>query len=294
MPRQGSTNGIVTKAEVLTSMDGENFTEVKTTTNLEWDVNNRSKYAVFTEPVKAKYVRLKALENAGDGRSFMSAAEIRLFEDSTARVMPSAEIEYSPKTTTTGSVVAKLVNRNKDFTITNNNGKDTYTFTKNGSFTFEFKDEYGNTGSATATVTWIKEESKNNSNNNSSNTNNNSNNESNVVNTNSSTTASISDNSKTTSTTTNKTTNKNNSSSNSADNNTTIDEKVVEENNETTNNNAETNDKQNVTTNQNINESSNTTESNNNWIRNIIIIVVGIGILGAVIFAIKSFYNNRD
>ncbi len=294
VPRQGSTNGIVTKAEVLTSMDGENFTEVKTTTNLEWDVNNRSKYAVFTEPVKAKYVRLKALENAGDGRSFMSAAEIRLFEDSTARVMPSAEIEYSPKTTTTGSVVAKLVNRNKDFTITNNNGKDTYTFTKNGSFTFEFKDEYGNTGSATATVTWIKEESKNNSNNNSSNTNNNSNNESNVVNTNSSTTASISDNSKTTSTTTNKTTNKNNSSSNSADNNTTIDEKVVEENNETTNNNAETNDKQNVTTNQNINESSNTTESNNNWIRNIIIIVVGIGILGAVIFAIKSFYNNRD
>lgn len=298
VPRQGATNGIVTKAEVSTSIDGINYTKVETTTNLEWDANNRSKYAVFTEPVKAKYVRLKALENAGDGRSFMSAAEIRLFEDSTARVMPSAEIEYSPKTTTTGSVVAKLVNRNKDFTITNNNGKDTYTFTKNGSFTFEFKDEYGNTGSATATVTWIKEESKNNSSNNSSNTNtnsntnNNSNNESNEVNTNSSTTTNTSNNSKTTSTTTNKTNNTNNSSLNSADSDTTIDENVVEENNETTNNNTETNDKQSVT-NQDVNESSNATESNNNWVRNTIIIVVGIGILGASIFAIKSFYNNR-
>ncbi len=283
VPRQGATNGIVTKAEVSTSMDGVNYTKVETTTDLEWDANNRSKYAIFTEPVKAKYVRLQALENAGDGRSFMSAAEIRLFEDSTARVMPTAEIEYSIKTETTGSVVAKLVNKNKDFTITNNNGKDTYTFTKNGSFTFTFVDEYGNKGSATATVTWIKEESKNN------NTNSSTNSESNVADTNLST----GDGSKTTSTTTNKTTNKNNSSSNSNDSDTTVDENVVEENTETTNNNTETNDKQNVT-NQDINESSTTTESNNNLVRNTIIIVVGIGILGASIFAIKSFYNNRD
>jgi hypothetical protein len=40
-------------------------------------------------------------------------------------------------------------------TITNNGGSASYLFTENGSFTFEFKDEAGNSGSETATVSWI-------------------------------------------------------------------------------------------------------------------------------------------
>ena len=43
----------------------------------------------------------------------------------------------------------------EEVTITNNDGKETYTFTKNGTFTFEFIDRAGNKGTATATVNWI-------------------------------------------------------------------------------------------------------------------------------------------
>jgi hypothetical protein len=47
---------------------------------------------------------------------------------------------------------------NKDnMTITNNSGNSNYTFTKNGEFTFMYKDKYGVTGSATARVNWILE-----------------------------------------------------------------------------------------------------------------------------------------
>ena len=45
----------------------------------------------------------------------------------------------------------------ENVTITNNDGNNTYTFTKNGEFKFEFVDEAGNTNSITAEVTWIKE-----------------------------------------------------------------------------------------------------------------------------------------
>ena len=39
--------------------------------------------------------------------------------------------------------------------MTNNSGSVNYLFTGNGSFTYEFEDGHGNTGSVTATVTWI-------------------------------------------------------------------------------------------------------------------------------------------
>ncbi len=285
VPRQGSTNGIVTKAQVLTSMDGENYTEVETTTNLEWAVNNQSKYAIFKKPIKAKYVRLKALENAGDGRSFMSAAEIRLFEDSTAKIMPSAEVEYSTKENTTLSVTAKLVNKNKDFTITSEGG-DTHTFTKNGSFTFTFEDEYGNTGSAVATVTWIVNKEENNKTENVSEENKN-------VENNSSTNE---NNNNTSNNVTNSTINKQNSSSASSNNtdNSNNEENIDDKNN---NENIIENENQNQNKNEvNNNEDLTSNEENNgssNLIRNIIIITIGILIVGALIFAIKTYRNNR-
>lgn len=55
-------------------------------------------------------------------------------------------------------VVARLVNPSRKITITNNNGSDTYVFSENGEFTFEFEDENGAKGSATAKVTWIDKE----------------------------------------------------------------------------------------------------------------------------------------
>lgn len=69
-----------------------------------------------------------------------------------------ASLEYTPETETVNSVVAK-VSFNKDgITILNNDGKDTYEFTENGSFTFEFEDEAGRKGTIVATVDWIRKQ----------------------------------------------------------------------------------------------------------------------------------------
>ena len=69
-----------------------------------------------------------------------------------------ASLEYTPETETTGSVIAKVTFNKNDITITNNDGKDTYEFTENGSFIFEFEDEAGRKGTIIATVDWIKKE----------------------------------------------------------------------------------------------------------------------------------------
>ena len=67
---------------------------------------------------------------------------------------PIAKITYSNVLPTNKDVTA-TVTFNEKVIITNNNGNSTYKFTKNGEFTFEFKDESGNTSSITAKVDWI-------------------------------------------------------------------------------------------------------------------------------------------
>jgi len=52
-------------------------------------------------------------------------------------------------------VIASISFNKTGVTITNNGGSPSYVFIGNGSFTFEFMDAYGNTGSTTATVNWI-------------------------------------------------------------------------------------------------------------------------------------------
>ena len=64
---------------------------------------------------------------------------------------PTATISYST-TAPTNSDVTATITPSEAVTITNNSGLTTYTFTDNGSFTFEFRDAAGNTGSATAIV----------------------------------------------------------------------------------------------------------------------------------------------
>lgn len=72
-------------------------------------------------------------------------------------ISPTAEILYNPvwTWTTAGDVVATLANQSEDIVVTNNSWSFMYTFTENGSFTFEFRDLAGNTGSTTATVAHI-------------------------------------------------------------------------------------------------------------------------------------------
>ncbi|MCI8466877.1 MAG: hypothetical protein HFI08_01595, partial [Bacilli bacterium] len=71
------------------------------------------------------------------------------------KILPVATIHYDKTFITNQSVVASITFDKANVTITNNGGSDTYTFTENGKFIFEFVDEAGNKGSAEANVTWI-------------------------------------------------------------------------------------------------------------------------------------------
>lgn len=74
------------------------------------------------------------------------------------KTAPTAEITYNVTDKTSEPVTATLTNESEEIVITNNNGSNTYTFTENGEFTFEFVDKVGNKGSVTAIVDWIVEE----------------------------------------------------------------------------------------------------------------------------------------
>jgi hypothetical protein len=67
---------------------------------------------------------------------------------------PTASVSYSTTTPTSGTVVVTL-KPSEPITVTNNGGQDSYTFAQNGTFTFEFLDQAGKPGTATATVRWI-------------------------------------------------------------------------------------------------------------------------------------------
>ncbi|OUS78667.1 hypothetical protein B1748_00900 [Paenibacillus sp. MY03] len=67
---------------------------------------------------------------------------------------PVGSIYYMSVTPTNGNAVVKLES-NEAVRVLNNNGRNTYTFTDNGSFTFRFADEAGNEAMAVATVSNI-------------------------------------------------------------------------------------------------------------------------------------------
>jgi hypothetical protein len=68
------------------------------------------------------------------------------------KTSPTAEVSYSTTEPTNQDVVATVAL--SDGTVTSEGG-DTHVFTENGSWTFEFTDDVGNTGSIVAEVTWI-------------------------------------------------------------------------------------------------------------------------------------------
>ena len=94
------------------------------------------------------YVKVKATDSVGNEEYFSSR---NILFDNT---VPTASVSYEPATRTARDVAATIT-FDEDTVVTNNEGKNTYTFTENGEFTFEFKDEAGNVGSETASVSWI-------------------------------------------------------------------------------------------------------------------------------------------
>jgi len=143
---------LIKNATVYVSMDGEKWTQAGRIENLSQEEQVLRKIN-FVKSLDAQYVKLE-METYD---IFASISMINLYEDKTNApvTVPTAEVEYSTTKPTNQDVVARLVNPSTEITITNNGGKDTYTFTKNGSFTFEFEDSNGETGRATANVTWI-------------------------------------------------------------------------------------------------------------------------------------------
>ena len=67
-------------------------------------------------------------------------------------------ISYDIETLTNQDVTASITFNKENVTVTNNDGNIEYTFSENGTFTFEFRDEDGNVGSETAAVEWIDKE----------------------------------------------------------------------------------------------------------------------------------------
>ena len=136
---------------VFVSMDGNDW-QTATTASLP---EMLSKKTLTFDPIQAKYVRFHCASIHASIVNNLAISEIKLYEDLTVDDTPYAEISYNIIKTTNKNVTAELVNPTKDITVTNNSGKTSYTFTKNGTFTFEFVDKQGHKGSSTATVDWI-------------------------------------------------------------------------------------------------------------------------------------------
>ena len=151
-----SENGKILSGKIEGSMDGENFTDIAEITG--WANNQNTKTIDFDESVKVRYVKITGIETSYTGaKRHVGARMFNFYEDLTKRdrVVPTAEVQYSIETLTNHDIVAKLVNPSTEITVLNNSGSTEYTFTENGSFTFEFEDYEGNKGTATANVDWI-------------------------------------------------------------------------------------------------------------------------------------------
>ncbi|QYR23760.1 discoidin domain-containing protein [Paenibacillus sp. sptzw28] len=91
-------------------------------------------------------------------RSTDNAGNVELQKTAVIRIdmtPPTATVAYS-RTKPTGRSVVATITPSENVTVTNNGGSLSYTFYSNGSFTFEFTDDAGNSGTATAKVNNIR------------------------------------------------------------------------------------------------------------------------------------------
>ena len=156
----GGGNGKIYDGTIYGSMDGENWQELTKSENLRYtnqadsitDAIINIKSFDIAKPKEVQYIKIVADRTNGN---WFTARAFNFYEDTTMNQVPTAEVYYSTKEKTEGPVTVKLINPSANITVTNNNGKILYTFTENGSFTFEFVDDKGRVGTATAKVDWI-------------------------------------------------------------------------------------------------------------------------------------------
>ena len=92
------------------------------------------------------YWQVKAVDQLGNESNWSEIWDVTL-----DTVSPTGIVNYSTTAPTNTDVIATLT-VSEPVTITNNGGLNTFTFNANGTFTFNFQDLAGNTGSAIATV----------------------------------------------------------------------------------------------------------------------------------------------
>lgn len=150
-PTDGA-NGRILNGRIEGSVDGENWQEIGEVT---WADSAEWKSCDFEVGDEAtRFVRVTGEVTHGN---FISAAMFNFYEDSTQSGHPSAAIGYSTTEVTAGDVVARFIKPTDDTVITNNGGSDTYVFTSNGTFIFEFETN-GVKAQAVAKVDWIDKE----------------------------------------------------------------------------------------------------------------------------------------
>ena len=127
--------------------------EVSTTSNMD-NIVDRWNSAINTFSLQENndgnyYIKTRVEDAAGNYSSRSNAISFAI--DTTK---PTVSITYSPDTwPTTGNVFASIGDTSEVITGLNQTG---YTFIQNGSFTFTFQDEAGNTWEALASVDWIQ------------------------------------------------------------------------------------------------------------------------------------------
>lgn len=154
LPLDGG-NGKILEAQVLGSMDGENFEELGTAT---WANNGDLKNIEFDESKEVQYVKIVGTRTAAAyaGGNFIGAKMFNFYQDLTKNPHPTAGISFSTTNPTNKEVVATLTNLSSPTIEITSEGGNTHTFTENGTFEFTFRDTVTNIeGNAIANVTWI-------------------------------------------------------------------------------------------------------------------------------------------
>ncbi|MFZ5353572.1 MAG: hypothetical protein ACOZCL_12740 [Bacillota bacterium] len=107
--------------------------------------NNGSFTYTFTENGSFTFTFVDDVGNTGTATATVNNID---------KIAPTASLSYSTTEPTNQNVTVTVLLTDASGTaaVTNNSGSSTYTFTENGSFTFEYSDAAGNTGSITAEV----------------------------------------------------------------------------------------------------------------------------------------------
>jgi len=146
-PEISADPGSLTSGSVLVSILGEENASIFYSVDGNTALPYENAFSV------SENAEIKAFQRDEAGNS---STESSVTIDWIDKTEPSGSISYNTSLPTNGPVVATLttIDENK-VEITNNGGSNQYEFTTNGSFTFEFRDAAGNTGSKAAQVTWI-------------------------------------------------------------------------------------------------------------------------------------------